>query len=267
MITRRTVLGLSVTLPLRPISLPQQSAAIVLEQEFRDSAVSYMLIEPGNGRVIGWRWEHPEDAVPVGSLVKPFTALAYGETHGFRFPVSMCLGEASRCWLPQGHGRMDISTAIAHSCNAYFLELASDVNPEALAAVTQRFGLAAPAPGDDPAVLIGLKGSWRVSPFAIARAYSELAARSFEPGVPEMLAGMALSARLGTGRGVGPGAYVKTGTAPCVHLSREPGDGWVIALYPTGAPRFILLLRVHGVPGARAAWVCGKMRRALGAVE
>jgi cell division protein FtsI/penicillin-binding protein 2 len=162
---------------------------------------------------------------------------------------------------------MDISAAIAHSCNAYFLELAGEVKPEALAAVTQRFGLSAPPPGYDAAALIGLRGNWRVSPFAIARAYSELAARSFEPGVQQMLAGMALSARLGTGRGAGPGAYVKTGTAPCTHLSKGAGDGWVIALYPTVAPRFILLLGVHGVPGAQAAFVCGKMRRALGAVE
>jgi hypothetical protein len=147
------------------------------------------------------------------------------------------------------------------------LELAGEVKPEALAAVTQRFGLSAPPPGYDAAALIGLRGNWRVSPFAIARAYSELAARSFEPGVQQMLAGMALSARLGTGRGAGPGAYVKTGTAPCTHLSKGAGDGWVIALYPTVAPRFILLLGVHGVPGAQAAFVCGKMRRALGAVE
>jgi cell division protein FtsI/penicillin-binding protein 2 len=267
MITRRSILGLAVSLPLRSASLPEQSAAIALERGFPDPAVSYLLMESASGRVIASRWANPEDPAPVGSLVKPFTALAYGETHGFRYPVFTCQGDASHCWLPQGHGRMEIGTAIAHSCNAYFLELASDVKQEALVAVTQRFGLGAPAPGDDAAVLIGLRGSWRVSPFAIARAYSELAARSFEPGVQEMLAGMALSARLGTGRGVGPGAYVKTGTAPCMHLSKEAGDGWVIALYPTGAPRFNLLVRVHGVPGARAAWVCGRMRRALGAAE
>jgi len=156
---------------------------------------------------------------------------------------------------------MEISTAIAHSCNAYFLELARDVAPEALEAVLQRFGLSAPDVGLEAATLIGLGAGWRVSPFAIARAYSELIARSFDPGVRDLLAGMVLSGQIGTGRGVGRGAYVKTGTAPCIHESKEGGDGYVIALFPTEAPRFNLLVRVHGVPGARAAWVCGKMRR------
>src|SRR5579864_3071379 len=145
MIMRRTILGLAVSIPLRPASLPEQSAAIVLERGFPDPAVSYLLMGSANGRVICSRWVHPEDPVPVGSLVKPFTALAYGETHAFRFPVLNCPGDAGHCWLPQGHGRMDISTAIAHSCNAYFLELASDVQPEAMASVTQRFGLSVPA--------------------------------------------------------------------------------------------------------------------------
>jgi cell division protein FtsI/penicillin-binding protein 2 len=160
---------------------------------------------------------------------------------------------------------MEINTAIAHSCNAYFLELARDVAPEALGSVVQRFGLSAPDPRLDPSMLIGLGTGWRISPFAIARAYSELIARSFDPGVREILAGMVLSGQSGTGRGVGRGAYVKTGTAPCSHESKEggdgSGDGYVIALYPTSAPRVNLLVRVHGVPGAAAAWVCGKMRQ------
>jgi hypothetical protein len=130
-----------------------------------------------------------------------------------------------------------------------------------LETVVQRFGLSAPDAGFDAPALIGLGTGWRVSPFAIARAYSELIARSFDPGVRELLAGMALSAQSGTGRGVGRGAYVKTGTAPCIHESKERGDGYVIALFPTDAPRFNLLVRVHGVSGARAALVCGKMRR------
>jgi cell division protein FtsI/penicillin-binding protein 2 len=261
MLTRRSILGLGISAPLGAASLPEQSAGIALEHAFPDPRVSYLLMDLASSREIGSRWMHPMDPVPVGSLVKPFTALAYGETHGFRFPVYTCSGKPGHCWLPQGHGRMEISTAIAHSCNAYFLELALDVQPEALATVVQRFGLSAPQVEVNASTLIGLGDGWRISPFAIARAYSELIARSFDPGVRELLAGMALSARSGTGRGVGPGAYVKTGTAPCVHESREGGDGYVIALYPADAPRLNLLVRVQGVPGAKAAWVCGKMRR------
>ena len=139
--------------------------------------------------------------------------------------------------------------------------IGSTLVEDALRTVLERFGLSAPEAGAGAATLIGLGTGWRISPFAIARAYSELIARSTDPGVRELLAGMALSARSGTGRGVGAGAYVKTGTAPCMHQSREAGDGYVIALYPMDAPRFNLLVRVHGVPGAKAAWTCGKIRR------
>jgi cell division protein FtsI/penicillin-binding protein 2 len=260
MLTRRDILGLAVSAPLAAASLPEQSAGIALDRAFPDPRVSYLLTDCATSREICSRWTHPLDPVPVGSLVKPFTALAYGETHGFRFPVFTCAGAAAHCWLPEGHGRMEISSAIANSCNAYFLELAGDVAAEALTSVVHRFGLDAPGPGFEAATLIGLGTGWRVSPFAMARAYAELVARSFDPGVREILAGMALSGQSGTGRGVGRGAYVKTGTAPCIHESKE-GDGYVIALYPTDAPRFNLLVRVHGVPGARAAWVCGRMRR------
>ncbi len=45
--------------------------------------------------------------IPIGSLVKPFTALAYAETHNFRFPEHVCTGGNS-CWLPKGHGTLGI---------------------------------------------------------------------------------------------------------------------------------------------------------------
>ena len=261
--TRRSLLGFFASAALRSESLPEQSAAMVLERSFPDPAISYLVAEARSGREICSRWPHAQDPAPIGSLIKPFTALAFGETHGFRFPVFRCEGAQSRCWLPQGHGSMNISHAIAHSCNAYFLQLASAVDLSALAAVAERFALTAPPPGATPNTLIGLGSEWRNPPAGIAHAYSELVARASDPGVRVLLDGMSLSATIGTGRGVGAGAYVKTGTAPCVHTPRETGDGYVIALYPIAAPRFNLLVRVHGVPGARAAWTSGKMRRAI----
>jgi cell division protein FtsI/penicillin-binding protein 2 len=261
--TRRTILGCAIAPLVRSASLPEQSAAIVLERGFSDPAISYLLLDAMSGRAICSRWAHAGEPVPVGSLVKPFTALAYGATHNFQFPVVICKGEESRCWLPRGHGRMELKSAIAHSCNAYFLELASGVEREALDSEARKFNLNSPDLGSGPATLIGLGAMWRISPLSIALAYLELSARSAEPGVSTLLAGMALSAKLGTGRGAGAGAYVKTGTAQCLDELRHAGDGFAIALYPTSAPRFALLVRVHGVPGAQAAAVSGRMRKAL----
>src|SRR5258708_9177431 len=125
MMTRRTILGVEVAPLMRPAVLPEQSAAIVLQRGFPDPGVSYLLLDAASGRLICSRWDHPDEPIPVGSLVKPFTALAYGATRNFRFPAVICKGEQTRCWLPQGHGRMELKTALAHSCNAYFLEVAA----------------------------------------------------------------------------------------------------------------------------------------------
>ena len=100
-----------------------------------------------------------------------------------------------------------------------------------------------------------------MSPEALLRAYRLLLA---DPNAAELARGMAISARSGTGRAAGVG-LVKTGTAPCVHRRRAPGDGYAIAFFPAAAPRYALLVRVHGVPGAQAAVELGRMLRLLGA--
>jgi cell division protein FtsI/penicillin-binding protein 2 len=244
-------------------SLPEQSISLLLDRSFPEQRLSYLLLDAPTGRLICSRWNDAQQSVPVGSLVKPFTALAYGRTHGFVFPEFTCKGAQDRCWLPQGHGRIGLTEAIAHSCNAYFLALANEVNPDAIAGVAQEFGLKPPDSGADGASLMGLGGQWTISPISIARAYSELRARSGEAGVREIMKGMSLSARIGTGSGVGSSALAKTGTASCIHSPSHPGDGYTLAIFPADSPRFTLLVRVEGVPGADAARTAGRMRALL----
>jgi cell division protein FtsI/penicillin-binding protein 2 len=181
--------------------------------------------------------------------VKPFTALAYGERHGFQYPEYIC----RECWLPLGHGRIGIEEAMAYSCNAYFLALPA----EDVGAVARRFGINTPPASASPGTRIGLGGGWRIAPLALARAYCDLIER------PEVRHGMALSARIGTASGLGVAALAKTGTAVCAHPTHEPGDGFIIALYPAEAPQFVLLVRVHGTTGAQAARVAGRMLRLM----
>lgn len=95
-------------------------------------------------------------------------------------------------------------------------------------------------------------------------AYLELMRRREQPGVRQIVAGMEQSAEHGTGAEVDrtlgrPEALVKTGTAPCTHARRAPGDGFVIALMPATDPEILLMVRVHGVPGAQAARNAGRM--------
>ena len=245
-------------------SLFAQSAGQILNHDFPSGDISFLLLDARTGKVLASRWDNPQAPIPLGSLVKPFTALAYGEHHAFRYPAHICRGTATGCWLPHGHGDVDLPSAIAYSCNSYFRALtakmtAVDVSPTAL-----RFGLEPPPPETAGPTLAGLGNRWLISPLNMARGYLEFVRRRDQPGVRQILAGMAQSAEKGTGAEVDralpfPDALVKTGTAMCTHAKRAPGDGFTVAMSPSDDPQIMLMVRVHGVPGAQAAKTAGEM--------
>ena len=245
-----------------------QSAVRVLNREFASGDVSFLLLDARTGALLTSHWDDPERPIPLGSLVKPFTALAYAQEHDFIYPVHLCRGAASGCWLAKGHGRVDITSAIAKSCNSYFLMLTANMSGEQMRPTARAFGLEEPDADLSGAALMGLGDRWLISPQHMARAYLELYRRRDQPGVRNLVAGMAQSTWNGTGMGVGralkdSGALVKTGTASCTHPHRAPGDGFVIALVPADQPELLLMVRVHGVPGAKASVTAGKMLRRM----
>jgi len=236
----------------------------VLEREFSADSVSYLLLDANSGVLLASHWENSGKPIPLGSLVKPFTALAYAGAHDFRYPIYECRGQANGCWQVRPHGKLDIVSAISVSCNSYFRSLADSVTSEQLLPVTRTFDLESPEANFTGPNLIGLGERWKISPVRMARAYLELYRRRDQPGVQEILAGMLQSAQRGTGAAVGHAlkhseALVKTGTAPCTHAPHAPGDGFVVALAPAQAPEIVLMVRVHGVAGAKAAETAGRM--------
>jgi cell division protein FtsI/penicillin-binding protein 2 len=245
-------------------SLFAQSTVQVLEHDFNESGVSYLLFDARTEALLSSRWEDASRPIPLGSLVKPFTALAYAEANEFQYPKHLCEGEASGCWQLHPHGELDIISAIAVSCNSYFRALAEKLSGERLLPTTNRFGLEAPDPGMTGPGLMGLGDHWQISPLHMAHAYLELYRRREQPGVRELLAGMERSAQQGTGAGVGRAlkhtdALVKTGTAPCTHLHSAPADGFVLAMIPAEQPEILLMIRVHGVAGAKASVTAGRV--------
>jgi hypothetical protein len=241
-----------------------QSAGSTLEREFATRDLSFLLLDARTGNVAASHWEDPGRRIPLGSLVKPFTALAYAEAHDSEYPLHVCKGKASGCWQSRPHGELDITSAIAFSCNSYFRALTAHLTGEDMLPVTRRFDLDAPDADLTGPALMGLGVRWLVSPLRLARAYLELYRRRDQPGVREVLAGMVQSARVGTGSAIGralkhSGAMVKTGTAACTHVRSAPADGFVVALIPASDPQFLLLVRVHGVTGASAAVTAGRM--------
>jgi len=249
-------------------SLFSQSAVEILQHEFTNEATSYLLLDARSGVVLASHWENYEQPIPLGSLVKPFTALAYAGAHGFRYPMYECKGKANGCWQPEPHGKLDITSAVAVSCNAYFRRLAESVTMEQLAPVARSFGLELPAANFTSANLIGLGEQWRISPMHMAQAYLELYRRKEQPGVAPILEGMRESALRGTGAAVDrqlrhAAALVKTGTAPCTHATWAPADGFVMSLVPAEQPEILLFIRVHSVAGAKAAETAGRMLRRM----
>jgi len=245
-----------------------QGANAVLQSRFSRPELSWILLDR-TGNVVAQRWDAPNQQIPPGSLVKPIVAVAYAEQHGGRFPHVRCLGTASMCWLPRGHGDLDLEHAIANSCNAYFLSLAENLDRGVAIRRLHTFGLAGPGPEADARTLIGLSPGWRETPLALGRAY--LALLDY-PGLTvrtRVLRGMAGAALYGTAGAVDADlgqdlALAKTGTASCTHAHRAPADGFAVVLMPADQPRYLLLVRMHGTTGAHTAAVAAEMLRAIG---
>jgi cell division protein FtsI/penicillin-binding protein 2 len=254
------IIVLCIGLPAAPARAPAQdlhaqSASAVLAREFDDPDLSYLLLDE-NGQIIAQRWEHAERELPVGSLVKPFIAVAYGETHR-GFPQFKCTGKKT-CWLPRGHGTLHIREAIAFSCNSYFHQLIIAAGPE-LANAVKNYPVRLSTSG---------RASGWAAPLPMAEAYLELTRRQRDAEVTPVLQGMALSAQKGTGKAAGEAlphvsAMAKTGTAPCTHAKKAPGDGFALVMSPADHPRAVLLVRLHGRPGFIAAGVAGRMIAAV----
>ena len=227
-------------------------------------APSYVLVDATTQHVLRARWDDLERPVPIGSLIKPFTALAYADTHRFTYPAFRCRGSVDGCWLPAGHGRVDIAAALAGSCNAYFRQLAERTAPDALVARLLRFGMRADLAAATPAAMVGFGDAIKLAPSAVIRGYVELVSRAGQPGVSPIVQGMLASARTGTGRAVGVAigsadSLVKTGTAPCSHSPRGSADGYTIVIYPADRPRIVLLMQAHGRTGAETAAFAGEL--------
>jgi hypothetical protein len=252
----RATLGLALF-----VSFASAEPWAALDHVVPQSEVNYLVVDVRSRQVLASRWPDADSAVPVGSLVKPFTALAYAGP----FPEFECKGAANGCWRAKPHGAMNFINALAESCNAYFLQLAERVDAGALAAVAATFGI--PAPQSNTAqARIGLGDAWRIPPVALARAYAELAVRAGDPRVDQILAGLQRAARTGTARAAGSPVdrvLAKTGTAACVAPRPHKGDGFTVVLYPAEAPKTVLLVRVHNVPGAEAAKTAAKLLRVL----
>ncbi len=260
--------------------------------EGRASAV--LLLDPDSGRVLaGLRTAFffgPRK--PCGSLIKPFTALAFLLRHSpADLPRFLCPpaggSQGDPCWNPQGHGLLTLEQALAHSCNSYFRQLALELDPADFARLLYLFGLETGAdefprfdsfPGEEQRrAMTGSSPRLAVPPIRLALAYAALynggrlflrqnpeetsAARSVYMEAASLAViqrGMRLSAQEGTGRLAGAASssrYVKTGTHSLREGTHRLSDleGWCLAVDRNPAEPLLVMTFVHPGRGATEA--------------
>ena len=255
----------------------------------------------------------------LGSLVKPFVLLAYLNEHcsehtshppevppcpkgdDFADPQSSssvnsglhpCVGRATaecpmECWYKPGHGKLDMSRALAVSCNQYFYQLAKQTSPGAFLTILTAQGL---NPNIDPSgaapvlpeTMMGLDSNLKLVPLQVLKAYGALI--SGHPSAERrsastdafthtiLLNGLRLGALEGTSvlaqRALPPNQFLlgKTGTSPAFSGGRywkSRTDGWFLGFYPAAQPVLAVMVYYPGGLGARdAAPLGGEILRA-----
>lgn len=85
------------------------------------------------------------ECFPVGSVFKLVTATASFE-NGIRLPFYNCKGYIEKsgnkfnCNKLEGHGKIDFDTAVAMSCNPYFIELSTQIGAKELLDTAKKLG-------------------------------------------------------------------------------------------------------------------------------
>ena len=166
--TQGDELDLTIDLDLQKYAvdrLGEESGAVIV-MDVNDGDVLALASTPGydpNNFVLGLsqkQWESLRDneknpltnkavagAYPPGSTFKMMTLLAALEnginpTDGYNCSGALWFGNRFfNCWKRTGHGYMDGISAIKHSCDVYFYEVAQQVGINKIAALSRKFGL------------------------------------------------------------------------------------------------------------------------------
>jgi stage II sporulation protein D len=197
------------------------------------------------------------EAAPLGSVAKIVTAygaLKAGITTSEQLIV--CEGRFEGRTCRKAHGRLDVTQALARSCNVHFLKLGAQLGPSRLSGAAKRFGFANSTGTLDAA--IGVGAAFRASPAELAKAISIVATDRGDRHLAPIRAGLRLALEGdGTARGLGgPGrsAAGKTGTAIFDPLSDPPRwYGHFVGYAPADAPEIAVAIRIEGRSAAKDA--------------
>ena len=185
-----------------------------------------------------------------GSAVKPFVLVALLEAKllpakpDYICPGNLTLqGRNFACSHPRVSGRMDARTALAYSCNNYFVHYAALLPPGKLASTLARYGFS----GVSSSVKEALgEADVKATPLQMLQAYRRLALERN----PIVIAGLRDAVQYGTAQlAAVSGLHVagKTGTA-------SPHYAWFAGFAPADQPQYVFaVLTRQGTGGLGAA--------------
>jgi cell division protein FtsW (lipid II flippase) len=196
----------------------------------------------------------------------------------------------------QPHGTIGMHDAVAHSCNAYFAQLAVRVGPDAILDTAQRLGIAVAAPNSAQRLRATLpqagygQGDVVATPLRMARLAAALASGGIlrdvrwearAAGAPkgEVLLprdGAALLARYmrdavltGTGRSLSSHPWRIAGKTGTAEVTGSPSHAWFVGFAPYGPATkriaFAVIVENAGYGGRAAAPVAGAIVTAAAA--
>ncbi len=145
-------------------SLPKGAIVVMEVQTGRiKAAVSTPMLYPNNilknieeddGAFIN----RPASAYNVGSVIKPFIAAALIETGMDVNDTYECHGSIEvnghrySCFAERAHGKVDLETALAKSCNGYFIDKGIELSPQVLYDIGRDVGFGNAVMSDEYAV-------------------------------------------------------------------------------------------------------------------
>lgn len=285
-------LGAGAAPPAAPLAERLKTAA---QSALPDEADAAAVVDLATGELV--LAHHPAvlaRAYPPGSVLKLVTAYAALSHEVDPSKVERCTGSATllgdryKCWSADGHGDVDLTRALAVSCNLYFNRLGSRLAPDAFLSAARSLGLgrstASGLPSEEPGSLppgltskelitVAAGDGYQVSvtPLQLlqlaasvagrgqARPLSPPGAKTSRPGlvlangaaVDFLREAMRQAAETGTLAGTRLGTVDgagKTGTARWEHGFKT--HAWFIGFAPFAAPRYAVVAFAHSGQGA-----------------
>ena len=243
-----------------PPGPPQAIAqAVQAGLKYRDGVVLLWQVDGNSHWVLG-NGQLLEKKFLPGSLMKLITAeaaLRQGVDQHYRCEGHQDWPEGRQdCWIPKGHGNLDLPKALALSCNLYFSKLGDRLGWDPLLAVLAEYQLTPnPTLSRNAESLrkfaIGEAEEFSVTPKTVARFWQQYLKQIEQPKFQAIREGLSRAATEGTAKaaaGLGLPLLAKTGTAEAVGESYKT-HGWFLGAYPADHPQWavmIFLKNAHG---------------------